>query len=454
MAGSSPARERRALRARLDVPRSYPHRELDEARFLHLDSQLYQARLPGLSHDEVRREYLSLGERLASSGLDSHIRQSLEDRHVTIRDEITERSGLPDLDAWRDLINFAPPSRIVPDQLTLGTAASNVVNLDYYPVEISRMPVVDGRAMRPDELVDVMRTNLNTFLGDQSSSWDVGFDSGFGSPVPPAGSPEPLGAPIHIDMGLPDDGTVVVTENTPTHFRLTTVNATGDFDHPVSGHREFGVSVGPSGSVTAYVRGVDRPTGVVDSILSPVVLGIGHTWWSGVQDGLRDYVVAAGGAATLVPPTSHRVSWGLVDTFMHHGEFLAGVDADLRDRGITSPFSHVSPVIDFDSPVPGEAPITDADADAPEPGPAFVFDSSVDGPGSGTDGPQALSLDPGIDGGPTLMATGVGNDPADEGFQPPLDPSQDGGMSIADGQDAMSTDQANGADAYVDQDLP
>ncbi|HEX6873638.1 MAG TPA: hypothetical protein VF163_21275, partial [Micromonosporaceae bacterium] len=394
-----PTRERRALRARLQRPISYPQREIDRARFLYLDTEIYRARLPVLRADEIRQEHGSVWQRLAMPGLDDLTRLSLEQRQHVISAEISRRSGLPDLTNWYDLINFNPPVRHAPDQLQVGQAKGQIVNLDYYSVEITRMPQVSGRPMTPEEMLDLVRPRLNELMGDRTQWFDITFDAGFDAPVPPAGDATELGKVIGIDMGILDDGSVALTENTPTRFRFTTVNALGDFDHPVSGHREFGMIGHGNGRATFYTRGMDRPTGHIDGWLSSTVFGVAHGWWTGTQNGVVDLVTRLGGAATVVPPTIHRVEWSLVDQYLHHSAFFDVVDGILHDAGLPGGFADLKPVIDLDTAVTNEPPITDTDAPTASP----ALDPSIDGPMSMADGPYAVTLDPSTAGGMTLI---------------------------------------------------
>lgn len=124
---------------------------------------------------------------------------------------ISQRTGLPDVRDWHELINFDPPRDTTPGKQSLMDAEGSIINLDYYSVEVLRPPIVDGRPMTGPEMLNAMRTDLNAFIGDQDGIGDLGLSAGFDGPVPATGT----GERVHIDMGLWDDGTVAVVLNEP-----------------------------------------------------------------------------------------------------------------------------------------------------------------------------------------------------------------------------------------------
>lgn len=411
--------------------------------FLRLDAQLYRERLPALTDDEVRREYLSLADRLTSGAgpaVSGEVpREALENRQSAVASVITQRCGLPDVTSWVDLINFDPSRELTPGKQALADA-SGPLNLDYYAVEITRPPAPGGRVMSPAELLDAMRANLNAFVGDQATFWDLGMDTGFDGAIPRPGSADALGKEVHIDMGSRDDGTVVVTENEADHWRLSTVFALTDMEHPVSGTREWGVVSSDNGSFTVYVRGADRPTGAIDDILSSTVFEVADNWWRGWQHGVFDFVARGGGEAHILPPTVYHVDWDKVDTFAHrHGiqPYAEAGRAGLFHGGPPPGLDPavIAPVIDLDISVVGD------DA-APLP----PLDPSVDtdyeglaGSMSVPDGPYALSLDPSVPGVTTLIyddylgaGAASGPDPNAYPAVAPLDPVADELMSTVD----------------------
>jgi len=237
---------------------------------------------------------------------------------------------------WADLISFRPQVTIqnavnarfgvphVPKVLHFIEDAYGQVNLDYYPVYISRLPMipsVSGRLATATEFLAYIRINLNSFV----DSGKAGF-SPYDSTIDGSRwfSPAPEGAVIHIEMRLgsqwanPDNGSVVCSAPSPTDWTFSTLWTSGDLAHPVSGNRQFGYYSRPDPNAAGsmgyifYSKGADRATGVIDYIGSSIVFRAGHQLWSSFQSKIESFVNANGGAAIHVNPTSERFDWDAV----------------------------------------------------------------------------------------------------------------------------------------------
>jgi hypothetical protein len=233
---------------------------------------------------------------------------------------------------WADLISFRPPVSIQnavngrfgvplikPKVLHFIEDAYGQINLDYYPVYISRLPMippVSGRPATASEFLAYMRINLNSFVDTGKagfSPYDPTIDG------PRWSSLAPDGAVIHIDMRLgsqwanPDDGSVVCSASSPSDWTFSTLWTPGDLAHPVSGNRQFGYSSRPgSAGYIFYTRGADRATGALDYVGSNIVFQAGHQLWLSFQSKIESYVNSNGGAASHVNPTSSRSDWEAV----------------------------------------------------------------------------------------------------------------------------------------------
>jgi hypothetical protein len=345
--------QRQELLARLSQPVSYPGREADLERFLTLDRDLYQDRLYRLPDAQLRQEYLSVQDRLGARDLDDVTQQMLAYRDDAVRHAVQARSGLPDLADWHGIINHHP---VATGLQALSAAGGERINLDYYAVEITRPPLApDGHPMSPAEVLNAVRTDLNGML-DRGGV--VGrFSGGFEQPIPLVPETPADGPYIHIGLSFADDGTVALTQNTQDHFRFSTVCTSRDWEHPVSGSRDFGYETGPVDHSRVYTRGADRPTGLIDDVLDRIVFHGADHLWRGWQRGIAGWVVAHGGEATILSPTVHHVQWSEVDAYLyrHDGHDWARAALAGLEHGAPPPvLDPPDPVIDLDDPAEGE----------------------------------------------------------------------------------------------------
>jgi len=137
-------------------------------------------------------------------------------------------------------------------------------------------------------------------------------------------SNNPVGAMLQNDLGRdwgifnPEDGSVLCSSYSDTHWIFSTVFTLADQFHPVSGNRQFGcyMIAGPSidgtpyGGMFIYTRAADRVSGSpLNAQLSGKIFGGGHQTWVSFQARLANYVNAVGGKAAIVPPHSTRYAW-------------------------------------------------------------------------------------------------------------------------------------------------
>ncbi len=222
------------------------------------------------------------------------------------------------LAAWQDLIRFVlpRPAAAVLRRTTTGArphpigAGWGPINLDFYGVEVQRLPPSVTAAW----LLQHMRLNLNQFLDTtntrfgpyNSASWRVWT------------SPRPVGAAVHIDFspfGLNvDDGTVVCSQSETDNWIFSTIWTPRDGNHPVSGNRMFGFSQ-RGGSLVFFTMGADRLTTALDWSAERA-LGLpfraADALWRSFQARLVGDIRRRGGAAHGLQPLSNRYSWPVV----------------------------------------------------------------------------------------------------------------------------------------------
>lgn len=202
---------------------------------------------------------------------------------------------------WADLFNWRAPAAVEQAVSARGMAIQRIadargeLNLDRYEVRCERLP--DGWSATA--LLDHLRLHLNDFV-DTDYSQFIPYDSG----VDDARwqSSAPAGAVFKIDIGGPDNASVVGSLVEPQRWRFTTVHTEWSGDHPVSGHREFGVR-DEAGTAVFYTRGADRWTGGPGS---SVGFFAADRLWRSFQTRLTAWIQAGGGSASAPAPFSER----------------------------------------------------------------------------------------------------------------------------------------------------
>ena len=265
---------------------------------------------------------------------------------------------LPNLSAWRDLLNFQPPKGTlreldrrnrqeaaryqyrpyaplapIPYYVHTLDDAYGPVNLDYYSIVITKKPSLNGHEMSAEEFLEYFRTHVNDVINpgdahfnpytpEDNKKWlssdpvNTIFSIPLGSIVK-----NPLAGPKTLDPYIrPDHGAVIASAVTPRYWRFTTIATPNDLEHAVSGTREFGVVPSTTG-YTVYTRGTDRTTGLFDRMVSATsalyngdegaVFEGGDALWRSMQKGLVRLVESLGGKASIPVDQviSRRYDW-------------------------------------------------------------------------------------------------------------------------------------------------
>jgi hypothetical protein len=196
------------------------------------------------------------------------------------------------------------------------------VNLDNYRVKILELPSLKGLdSLRG--LLNYVRLNINRFVDPDRAR----FSPYSAADAARWNSNYPLGAVLHIDLGAdwgalnPEDGSVLCSSHSDTHWTFSTVHTPADQYHPVSGNREFGfytlsgpsASSAPYGGSFIYVRAADRVSpSYFNEQLSTTIFSGGHQTWLSFQHRLAGYINAIGGKAIIVPAYSTRYAWDVM----------------------------------------------------------------------------------------------------------------------------------------------
>jgi len=191
---------------------------------------------------------------------------------------------------------------------------SSVINMDYFPVNVTKLPNFGGTQWSALNLLQYFRTNINSFVNTSYSSF-APYDYYGVDDRALWYSANPDGAIVSITIPG-DDGSVITTfPFLANNWTFTTIHDPYNGDHPVSGNRQFGFTLNADGSYTFYTKGVDRLTGVLGTLLQSttgVPFKDADALWTSFQNGLVNWINLNGGAATVVPPTKNRPNWDLV----------------------------------------------------------------------------------------------------------------------------------------------
>jgi hypothetical protein len=221
---------------------------------------------------------------------------------------------------WRDLIEFKVPQDVLDmlasrgmSSLSLGAASGALINLDYFPIRITKLPIVDGQQLTADQFLEFIRRNLHTNL---MISTTLGKFAPYAEEDKQIWfSDNPYKAVLKIDLIGPDNAAVVCAESAVDHWIFHTI-ATGYWPpfettgaHPVSGQRMFGYWSPAPEEFVFYTRGADRATGIFDSLLAEQIFGGGAAIWATFQAGVAGFVNSNGGEAAVPRAFSGRYSW-------------------------------------------------------------------------------------------------------------------------------------------------
>jgi hypothetical protein len=255
-----------------------------------------------------------------------------------------EKAKLKD---WEDLLNFRP--REVKDALRKRfngqydpiyhpiEAGYGALNLDFYAVQITKLPSIAGSELSQEQLVRYIRWNLGAMIDPsiaRFTSYDSVDDQVWGS------MDSALGAVMHFEiqtgvMGGTDFAGVVAAEYATDHWIFSTLPTPRDDKHPVSGNRKFGCAVLRAGQTLSdvyqkagvsidnkngdalyfYTRGADRCTRAIDyaaSATGDAVFAGGHACWLSLQQRVMAWIIKQGGQAIVAGNVSERWDWGAI----------------------------------------------------------------------------------------------------------------------------------------------
>ncbi|WP_343524097.1 hypothetical protein [Pedobacter sp.] len=217
-------------------------------------------------------------------------------------------------------------------------ARSPIVNMDYFPVKINQLPIVNNQRLSADQFLHYLRVNLDLFT-NQTKTFKPYNTNGIDD-RDLWNSNNPKGSIIALDIVGPENASVITSRSSSTGWTFTTIYEPMYGDHPVSGHRDFGYVVNPDGSYEFFTRGVDRLTNVSGDAMEffPKVFGSTNgipfsqadALWNSLQDGIKNFVDTHGGIAIKEEKQILRPQWSLVKEVIDGKKPLSSLSQDCK----------------------------------------------------------------------------------------------------------------------------
>jgi hypothetical protein len=194
------------------------------------------------------------------------------------------------------------------------------INLDYFPVEITKLPSINGKQLSPAQLLKTIRLGMageDPIFIDPETSVFVPYAK---QDAPKWHSDDPVGAVIFIDIPGPDNAAVVLSATSPSRWIFTTITAnearpgqtSEPGQHPVTGNREWGISQQASGSYIFYTRGADLASGFGESQVPGFTYGKGDELWYSLQQRVAAWITSHDGQAAVRPKQGGDHRWAYV----------------------------------------------------------------------------------------------------------------------------------------------
>ncbi len=175
---------------------------------------------------------------------------------------------------------------------TLSGGISYAVYDDYYII-VERMPP----GVTPEAFVLLLASDLDKTVDD----WMFRQVNTFKRRA--TGQPR-VGEIIDIDIGGPDNGSVMLTELKPTYFVYTCINTSWGGEHPEYGSREFGIQKLNDGRIKVYTRAVSSSSDLLVATAGPVPQ---QTSWARLLKGISNTIERRGGS--VVDKSFQNSAW-------------------------------------------------------------------------------------------------------------------------------------------------
>ncbi|MFW2475420.1 MAG: hypothetical protein ACN4EP_00810, partial [Sediminibacterium sp.] len=247
--------------------------------------------------------------------------QSAIDKLNTISTTIYSSNGSSSMSGYIEYRNVAAIQY-------LSSGFSATTNLDYFPIKINSLPIVNGQQLSPNGFLNYVRTNINLFV-DSSITRFIPYNHYGVNDQALWNSTNPNDAIVSLEIFL-NSGSVITTFDpaNPSKWIFSTIRDPYNGIHPVSGNREFGIEADPSGGYILYTRGVDRlsdPLGTLVQSTTQVPFNTATNLWQSFQDKVKTFVNQSGGSANVGSPVIARPDWDLLRAVMNRTMPLSSI---------------------------------------------------------------------------------------------------------------------------------
>lgn len=230
----------------------------------------------------------------------------LEEFHSPLYTVDTEKQAIS---TSKDLILFYPNLSIIKNLLNRNITIQRIENgsgdlyLDYFSVEISQFPKLNGKRFNPQEFLNYVRVNLNYFVDtDNSEFYPFTQEDNI---IWKSTNPE--GAVVEIDIFGPYNGAVVVGKYTQNFWIFSTLDVPeGPGNHPINGNRQFGIDY-VNGKYRIFTRGADTVNSLILNALRPAVTLGQKNLWESFQDKILTFINNYGGIAKAYAPVIKNI---------------------------------------------------------------------------------------------------------------------------------------------------
>lgn len=197
----------------------------------------------------------------------------------------------------------------------LSSGFSATTNLDFYPVKINSLPIVNSQQLTPQQFLQYIRVNINNFVNTSISSFTPYNHYGVNDQAL-WNSSNPDKAIVSINISG-NDGSVITSFDPqhPEKWIFSTIKDPYNGSHPVSGNREFGYMVDPAGGYIFYTRGVDRladPIGTLLQSTTGIPFNSADNLWKSFQEGISTFVNQHSGSASVETRSQIFPDWDVL----------------------------------------------------------------------------------------------------------------------------------------------
>jgi RHS repeat-associated protein len=223
-----------------------------------------------------------------------------------------------DYNLWKDMLQWEKSSKYksvfdkadegrILDQQEMDWAYSDELNTDYYAINITKLPT----GMTQAGLYNHLRKKIGDFMDPSIATFTPHYNDV--TSITLWNSNNPTGA-IMTFHNLMDDAAVLTSQSGSNYWVFTPVGTAWDWEHPLAGHREFGLTDNGNSTFTFYARGVDMMWDMEDCLYNQTQAGgrffnQADKLWNTVMDNAVKYINDNGGSATKTHNFRRVIDW-------------------------------------------------------------------------------------------------------------------------------------------------